>query len=86
MSGGVSLATVASYAAVASAALNIYNSVTSSKGGGSAPAAPAIAPPTALPTPEATGNAAAKLSLQEQMQRRGRASTILTDTTDKLGA
>lgn len=86
MSGGVSLATIASYAAVASAAFTIYNSATADKGGGAAPA-PGIAPATKLPTPENTGNAAAKLSLQEQMARRGRASTILTDDiTDKLGA
>ena len=47
--------------------------------------APAVTPPTPMPTP---GNAASieakKASIAEQMARQGRASTILTDTTDKL--
>lgn len=83
----VTVAAVAPYVAVAAGAYSIYNGATaSSKSSTPALAAPAVAPPTALPTPEATGNAAAKLSLVDQLQRRGRASTILTDTTDKLGA
>ena len=55
----------------------------------STPAAPAVTPPTAMPTPgDATTKAAERASIAEQLRRRGRASTILTDqeaTTDKLG-
>ena len=54
-----------------------------------APAAPAVTPPTAMPTPgDASTKAAERASIAEQLRRRGRASTILTDqaaTTDKLG-
>ena len=54
-----------------------------------APAAPAVTTPTAMPTPgDAASKAAERASIAEQLRRRGRASTILTDqaaTTDKLG-
>lgn len=56
----------------------------------SMPQAPALTPPTAMPSPgDATAKAAERASIAEQLRRRGRASTILTDqsgTTDKLGA
>lgn len=55
----------------------------------SAPAAapaPAVTAPTKVPVPEDSGKAAQKASIAEQMRRRGRASTILTDTAgDTLG-
>jgi hypothetical protein len=55
----------------------------------SAPA-PTVTPPTTMPTPgDAADRASKRLSLMQQMQRRGRASTILTDQPaagDKLGA
>lgn len=55
-----------------------------------APDAPAVTPPKAMPTPgDASDKAAKRLSLKQQRDRQGRASTILTDasaTTDKLGA
>lgn len=60
-------------------------------GGGQAPqqqAAPVVAPVTAMPTPgDAVTAASKKKSLAEQIARRGRASTILTDqgATDTLG-
>lgn len=82
----VTVGAIAPYVAVAAGAYSIYNGATASKPSTPAIAAPAIEAPTKIPTPEATGNAAAKLSLVDQLQRRGRASTILTDTTDKLGA
>lgn len=87
MSGSVSLTALASYATVAAAAYTIYNQAGSSKSGAAPAIAPAVAPATKLPLPEDTGRAAEKASLVEMMQRRGRASTILTDTnTDTLGA
>lgn len=53
------------------------------------PAAPAVTPPTPMPTPgDDASRAAKRQSLAEQMARQGRASTILTDqtgTSDKLG-
>ena len=52
------------------------------------PKAPSVTAPTAMPTPgDAADKAAKRLSLTQQMQRQGRASTILTDTgtSDKLG-
>ncbi len=51
--------------------------------------APTVSTPTAMPTPgDANTEAAKKKSLAEQLARRGRASTILTDSgaTDTLGA
>jgi hypothetical protein len=60
------------------------------QGTAAAPATPAVTPPTAMPTPgDAATKAAERASIAEQLRRRGRASTILTDqtgTTDKLGA
>jgi serine acetyltransferase len=55
-----------------------------------APGIPALAPKASAvlqqPTADSTEVAAAKKkSIIEQMASRGRASTILTDTTDKLG-
>ena len=56
----------------------------------SGPAAPQLTPPTPMPG-EAETKAAERASIAEQLRRRGRASTVLTDqtgagTTDKLGA
>lgn len=60
-------------------------------GGGNAgvtsavPAVPAVAPPTPMPDPKGQKDAK-KRSLAEMMRRKGRASTILTDTSsDALG-
>ena len=54
-----------------------------------APAAviPEVEPPTPMPTPNSReSRAAARRSMAQQMARRGRASTILTDDSDsKLG-
>lgn len=42
--------------------------------------APTVTPPTPMPTPgDAASKAAKRQSITEQMRRRGRASTILTD-------
>lgn len=52
------------------------------------PAAPTVSAPATMPTPgDANTAAARRKSLSEQQARRGRASTILTDTgaTDTLG-
>jgi len=87
MAGSVSLTTLAGYAAVASGALSVFNTLSGSSKGGSAAVAPAVPGPTKLPTPEDTGRAAEKASLAQMAQRRGRASTILTgETSDTLGA
>lgn len=58
---------------------------------GGSPSAPSLTPPTEMPNPgDAAAKAAERASIAEQLRRRGRASTILTDqtgdTTDKLGA
>ncbi len=57
------------------------------EGGGVAK--PALTEPTAMPAPFSQNkdvNAARRASIAEQMRRRGRASTILTDqSSDKLG-
>ena len=54
-----------------------------------APAAviPEVEPPTTMPSPNGReSKAAARRSMAQQMSRRGRASTILTDNADaKLG-
>ena len=51
-----------------------------------AAAPPPIAAPTAMPTADSAAVAEArKRSMLEQAARGGRASTILTDTSDKLG-
>lgn len=43
-------------------------------------AAPAVTPPTPMPTPgDAGAEATRRASIAEQLRRRGRASTILTD-------
>lgn len=49
-------------------------------------AAPAVKPPVPMPDPKGT-DAAKKRSIAEMMARRGRASTILTDSasSDALG-
>lgn len=58
-------------------------------GKGSAPApapAPVVAKPTAMPTPDDAAVAAAKKrSIAAQIQRQGRASTILTGDNEALG-
>jgi len=51
-------------------------------------AAPTVSAPTTMPTPgDANTDAAKRKSLADQLARRGRASTILTDNgvTDTLG-
>ena len=63
------------------------NALTGSKQS-AAPQAPAVAPVTPMPTPgDANTKAAERKSLSDQLARRGRASTILTDNgvTDTLG-
>jgi len=53
-----------------------------------ATAAPTVSAPTVMPTPgDANTDAAKRKSLSDQLARRGRASTILTDNgvTDTLG-
>lgn len=49
-----------------------------------APSPPGIIPPKPMPDQRAV-DTARRRSLQEQVQRRGRASTILTDSGDTLG-
>lgn len=53
-------------------------------------ATPVVEKPAVMPTPgDANSTAAKRASLAEQMRRRGRASTILTDSgpaSDALGA
>ena len=49
-----------------------------------APKAPGLPPVTPMPDPQAQ-EAARKQALIEQMSRRGRASTVLTDDAAKLG-
>lgn len=50
--------------------------------------APAVAAPSVMPNPDdAAAQAARRKSISDQMARRGRASTILSDTSsEKLGA
>jgi hypothetical protein len=45
---------------------------------------PPILPPTRMPT-SSDARAAQRQSIIDQLRRRGRASTILTDNTDTLG-
>tara|TARA_R110000868_G_scaffold411755_1_gene708904 strand:- start:22984 stop:23250 length:267 start_codon:yes stop_codon:yes gene_type:complete len=88
MSGGITAAGVAAAASVVS---TIYTLTKSSDGGGgaaAAPVAPVVTEPIKTPTPnDASTKAAERASIAEQLRRRGRASTILTDTgaTDTLG-
>ena len=53
-------------------------------------AAPTVTPPKTMPTPgDAADRANKRMSLKQQRERQGRASTILTDSapaSDKLGA
>ena len=49
-----------------------------------APAAPEVKPPTAMPDPQAQ-EAARQRKIAEQIARRGRASTILTEPANRLG-
>lgn len=53
-------------------------------GGGEGPTPPTILPPTRMPT-SGDKQAANRQSIIDQLRRRGRASTILTDNTDTLG-
>lgn len=48
------------------------------------PKKPTVERPTPMPGQDAKKNAA-RLSLIDQQQRQGRASTILTDSSDTLG-
>ncbi len=75
----------ATAAQVITSGLNTYSS------SNNMPPTPALTPPTAMPSPgDATTKAAERASIAEQLRRRGRASTILTDqsgaASDKLGA
>ncbi len=66
----------------------VVSSLLSKQSGGStdAPDAPEITAPVAMPTPNSMDvTKARKKSLIQQMQRRGRASTILTGNSEKLG-
>jgi hypothetical protein len=67
---------------------NIVSPITNLFGGGDTPApapAPSVTPPTPMPD-EKMKNQAKRRSIVEQRQRMGRASTILTDTSnDTLG-
>ena len=51
---------------------------------GQPPEPPPILPPTRMPT-SSDARAAQRQSIIDQLRRRGRASTILTDNTDTLG-
>lgn len=84
----ISLTSILTSAAGAAAGGIVSSLFGGSKGAGQAPAAPAIEKPTAMPSPDdAAAQEAKKKSLVAQIQRRGRASTILTgDTTsDAMG-
>lgn len=90
MSGGITLSTVA---AGLGAAASLYTLAGGGKSKESSPAPaplpppPVVTEPTKVPVAKDTGKAAERASLAEQMRRRGRASTILTDTgaSDTLG-
>jgi hypothetical protein len=83
MTAGITAAGVAAAASVATAAYTIMQS--SKDVGGAALAPPVLDKPTTIPTP-ASGDKAKRASIAEQLRRRGRASTILTDlTADTLG-
>lgn len=96
MPSGISLMGLLAGAAGATVLSGIMGNKESATAAAPAPApAPVVtAPtpmPTALPTPgDAETLAAERKSIAEQLRRRGRASTILTDQTgdktDKLGA
>ena len=82
---------VSVFTAVASSVLVNAFSPSPSPAPAAAAPAPVVTPPTQMPTPgDANTKAAERVSISEQIRRRGRASTILTDqsvgTTDKLGA
>ncbi len=86
MSGGFSFGALATVAA----ATILPKLLAPKPQSGAAPvAAPTVAAPTAMPTAgDAATNEAKRASIAEQLKRRGRASTILSDTgaTDTLGA
>lgn len=86
MPSGISLIGLLAGAAGATVLSGMMNQ---NQSAAAAPAAPATTAPTAMPTPgDAATKAAERASIAEQLRRRGRASTILTDqagTTDKLG-
>lgn len=82
MTAGITAAGVAAAAAVASTAYTISQS---GKGGGAASILPSLEKPSQLPTPSGIDKAK-RASIAEQLRRRGRAGTILTDlTADTLG-
>ena len=72
---------------VGAAASAIFTSLFSKKGGSSAPPAPPTPEkPEAIPVASGSDVANAKRrSIAAQVARRGRASTILTEPTEKLG-
>ena len=87
MSGGITAAGVAAAASVVSAIYTISGAGKSKPQAAAAAPAPVVTEPKALPTRADAGREAERASLAEQMRRRGRASTILTDTqeSDTLG-
>lgn len=85
MSGGVSAATIASYAGIAAAGATILSQTGVLGGKKSAGTPPPIAPPAVMPTPDDEAvKKAHRRSLIEQQARSGRASTIFDDG-DRLG-
>lgn len=75
-------------AMAASAASAVISSAMAKKPSQPQVAAPVVEKPTTMPTPDgADAEAAKKKSLMAQIQRQGRASTILTGDTssDKMG-
>jgi hypothetical protein len=81
---GLTLAEAITYAGAASNILSAASAL-GSKPGRAPESTPAVTPPTAFPSRDQ--QAARRASVAEQLLRRGRASTILSDTgSDKLGA
>ena len=86
MPSGISFGTIASSMAAAAASAIITESMKSTPKAAEPP--PQVEAPTAIPTVDTAANAKQK-SIMAQMQRQGRASTILTSgnasTTDAMG-
>lgn len=84
MSGGITATTVLAGAAVAGTALSAYSLLTQQKGS-NAPAAPAAAKSTVMPTPDDDAVKKAARATQTALQTRsGRQSTILSGESDEL--
>lgn len=80
---------MAAQALIGGVAASAITGALAPKQGAPAAPAPTLTPPTPMPGSTET-KAAERASIAEQLRRRGRASTVLTDqsagTTDKLGA